>query len=150
MEQQLQYFDEFPVGATFETARHTLDRAECVAFAQAYDPQPFHLDDAAGARSVFGTLVASGWLTAAVSMRLLVTSGTVRSLVGTGIDDLRWHAVVKPGDTLRVRGKVVELRDWPGSTRSGIVRVAMETLNQDDRVVMSQIANVLVPRRPPG
>ncbi len=140
------YFEDFAVGETFETAAHTISLDESVAFARAYDPQPFHLDAEAAQASFFKRLVSSGWQTAAVTMRLVVESGVLRTtgIVGTGIDDLRWLAPVVPGDTLRVRGEVIDRQPWPGNKRRGTLRVRLLTRNQDDLVVMSQIANLVL------
>ncbi len=144
------YFDEFVVGDTFETDTFTLSEKESIAFAHLYDPQPFHLDEKAAAASPFHELVASGWQTAAITMRLVVESGVLRAtgVIGTGIDDLRWLAPVFPGDTLRVRGEVIEKLPWPGKKERGTMRVRLHTINQNDVVVMSQIANVMLRTRP--
>jgi acyl dehydratase len=143
------YFDEFQIGDAFETAAFTLSEKESLAFAHLYDPQPFHLDPQAAAVSPFRELVASGWQTAAITMRLVVESGVLRAtgVIGTGIDELRWLAPVFPGDTLRVRGEVVEKLPWPGKKERGTMRVRLQTVNQNDVVVMSQIANVMVRTR---
>lgn len=144
------YFDEFVVGDSFETASFTLSEKEAAAFAHLYDPQPFHLDPVAAAKSPFRELVASGWQTAAITMRLVVESGVLRAtgVIGTGIDDLRWLAPVFPGDTLRVRGEVIEKLPWPGKKERGTMRVRLQTLNQNEVVVMSQIANCMLDMRP--
>jgi len=144
------YFDEFAAGDAFESAPYTLSLEESLAFARAYDPQPFHLDADAAARSVFRELVASGWQTAAITMRLIVDSAALKEtgVVGTGIDELRWLAPVKPGDTLRVRGEIVETLPWPGSSRRGKLRVRVVTLNAAGVEVMTQVANLIVPMRP--
>lgn len=143
------YFDDFNLGDSFESAAYTISLDECLAFARNYDPQPFHLDPEAAKASFFGKLVCSGWQTTAITMRLLVDSYILRGtgIIGTGIDELRWTAPVAPGDTLRVRGQVVEKRAWPGGKPRGIVRLRMETRNQDDVVVMTQFANCIVPKR---
>ena len=145
-----QYLSDFRVGETFETAAYRLDEAECVGFARAYDPQPFHLDAGAAARSIFCELVVSGWQTAAVTMRLMVESGVLREagIIGTGIDELRWLAPVKPGDTLRVRCEVVELQPWPHRPDRGTLRLKLQTLNQHGVTVMSEIANLVMPQSP--
>lgn len=141
------YLNDFAIGDAFETASFTLSKEASIDFARSYDPQPFHLYAGEAARSVFGALVASGWQTAAITMRLVVDSGVLREtgIVGTGIDELRWLATVKPGDTLRVRGEVLELLPWPGRADRGTMRVRLQTVNQDDVVVLSQIANLVVP-----
>lgn len=144
------YFEDFVIGDAFETATFTMSEKESVAFAHLYDPQPFHLDPTAAADSPFHELVASGWHTAAITMRLLVESGVLRAtgIIGTGIDDLRWLAPVLPGDTLRVRAEVIDKVPWPGKKERGTMRVRLHTLNQHGVVVMSQIANLMLPFRP--
>ncbi len=143
------FLEDFSVGETFETQSYAITADESFAFARAYDPQPFHLDAAAAARAIFGELTCSGWHTAAVTMRLVVESGVMREtgIIGTGIDDLRWLAPVKPGDSLRVRGEIVgQIRSQRRPER-GTLRVRLETVNQHGAVVMSQIANLVVPAR---
>jgi acyl dehydratase len=144
------YYDDFAIGDGFTSAPYRLSEEESLAFARAYDPQPFHLDAKAAESSFFGKLVASGWQTAAITMRLIVDHGALRAtgVIGTGIDELRWTAPVVPGDELRVRSEVIEKIPWPGGKRRGIVRFRIETLNQNDVVVMTQIANCIVPIRP--
>ncbi len=144
------FFDDFEVGDTFVTRTFTLSEQESVAFARVYDPQPFHLDAAAAETSIFRRLVASGWHTAAITMRLIVECGILEAtgIIGTGIDELRWHSAVYPGDTLRVRGEVLEKLPSPNDGRRGILRVRLQTVNQNDAVVMSQIANLMMPLRP--
>jgi acyl dehydratase len=144
------YLDEFIIGETFESTAYELSLEESLAFARAYDPQPFHLDASAAAKSVFRELVSSGWQTAAITMRLIVDADLLKEtgIVGTGIDELRWLAPVKPGDTLRVRGELVEKTPWPGSKSRGTLRVKLATLNSDDAVVMTMFANLIVPLRP--
>jgi acyl dehydratase len=142
------YFEEFNEGDVFESESFTLSREEIIAFAKLYDPQPFHLDEAAAADGFFGRLVASGWQTAAVTMRLIVRSGAFEGgVVGAGVDELRWTVPVVPGDTLRVRGTVVEKKSLPGKRR-GFVRFRMETFNQENVPVMTMFTNCVVPLRP--
>lgn len=141
--------EDFSIGETFETASYTICAEESLAFARAYDPQPFHLDSAAAAASIFGDLTSSGWHTTAVTMRLVVESGVLRKtgILGSGIDDLRWLAPVRPGDTLRVRGEIVERIRSDRRPGRGTLRVRLETVNQHDVVVLSQIANLVMPAR---
>jgi acyl dehydratase len=150
-EAMARYLDEFVVGDTFESESYTLALDDSLAFAREYDPQPFHLDPDAAAQSIFREIAASGWQTAAITMRLIVLSGVLQEtgIVGTGIDELRWLAPVKPGDTLRVRGEIVAKAPWPGSASRGTLRVRLETFNGDGVVVMTQFANLLVPVRRP-
>lgn len=144
------YLDEFTIGDVFESGTHTISHEDSLAFAHAYDPQPFHLDADAASRSMFRGLVSSGWQTAAITMRLVVDSGAMQQtgIIGTGIDELRWLAPVKPGDTLHVLGEIVDKAPWPGSKSRGTVRVKLTTVNGDGITVMTQFANLIVPVRP--
>ena len=137
------------VGETFETARYTIPSVESLEFARSYDPQPFHLEAADAAKSIFGRLTVSGWYTAALTMRLIVECGVLREIgiIGTGIDELRWLSPVEPGATLFVRGTVVSQQPRPGKS-TGRLRVQLETIDQNGVTVMSQIANLVVPTRP--
>lgn len=142
-------FQDYHVGDTFETQRFTLTRELALEFAQMYDPQPFHLDDAAAQESFFGKLVASGWQTAAITMRLIVQSGLFEGgVIGAGVEELRWTVPVVPGDTLMVRGEVVSTTPHPGGKPRGTVRFRMETINAEGTVVMTQFTNCVVPLRP--
>jgi acyl dehydratase len=143
------YLNDFTVGDVFETAEYPVSLEEALSFARSYDPQPFHLYAGEAARSVFRDLVVSGWLTAAITMRLIVDSGVLREsgVIGTGIDELRWLAPVKPGDSLRVKGKVISLEPWASNERRGTMRVAVQALNQEGAVVFSEIASLMLPVR---
>ncbi|HUN26461.1 MAG TPA: MaoC family dehydratase [Steroidobacteraceae bacterium] len=145
------YFEDLRVGQRFTaTATHTLDAAEIKAFAAQFDPQPFHLDADAGQATVFGGLVASGWHTAALTMRLIIEGGPAMAggTVGLGAE-LSWHKAVRPGDTLSVSGEVVE--SIPSRTRSDRGRIVMriETRNQSGAVVQTCVSRLLVPCRNP-
>jgi acyl dehydratase len=141
------YLYDFNIGETFETVSYTITEDESVVFARAFDPQPFHLYAGEAARSIFKDLVVSGWYTAAITMRLIVDSGVLREtgIIGTGIDELRWLAPVRPGDSLRVAGEIVDLQTWSGKPTRGTMRVKLTTLNQDGVPVMSQYANLMMP-----
>lgn len=138
---------DFSVGETFETRAYPISLEESFGFARAYDPQPVHLDPGAAERGIFGELTCSGWHTAAITMRLIVDSKVMHEIgiIGSGIDELRWLAPVKPGDTLRVRGEVVEAIHSQRRPDRGTLRVRLLTVNQDGVAVMSQIANLVVP-----
>jgi acyl dehydratase len=144
------YLNDFNLGDTFETATYAISLDESLAFARAYDPQPFHLDAAAAKRSIFGELTCSGWLTAAITMRLVVDSNVMldTGIIGNGIDELRWPAPVKPGDTLHVRGEIIERIPSRRRSDRGILRVRLLTTNQQGVTVMSQVANLIVPVAP--
>ncbi|MBV8116418.1 MAG: MaoC family dehydratase [Candidatus Eremiobacteraeota bacterium] len=143
------YLDDFKMGDSFETRPYAVELEESLAFARTYDPQSFHLDSDAATRSIFGELTSSGWYTAAVTMRLVADSNVMQGtgVLGRGIDELRWLAPVKPGDTLRVRGEVVEQVVSTRRPDRGTLRVRLLTLNQHGITVMSQIANLIVPVR---
>jgi acyl dehydratase len=143
------FYEDFAVGDVSETARYRIGMEEALAFAKAYDPQSFHIDATAAEASFFKRLVVSGWQTAAIAMRLLVDMRKAEGgeLIGMGVDDLRWTAPVAPGDELRVRSEVIETKPWPGGKPRGIVRFRNETINQDDVVVMTYIANTIVAKR---
>jgi acyl dehydratase len=144
------YLEDFTIGDRFETERYTITRESALEFAELYDPQPFHLDDEAAAKSFFGRLVVSGWQTAAVTMRLIVKSGLMGAgIVGAGVEELRWLAPVAPGETLFVRGEVMETLPHPSGQPRGYVTFRMETFRDDDgAVVMSQFTKCAVPLRP--
>lgn len=144
------YFEDLQAGLRFTGTRTcTVDEAQIKAFAAEFDPQPFHLDAAAGRSTVFAGLVASGWHTAALTMRLILDGGPrlAGGTVGLGAE-LDWLKPVRPGDTLSVRGEV--LATAPSRSRSDRGRVTMrtETCNQQGEVVQVCISKLLVPRRP--
>jgi len=145
----MRFYEDFQIGDVRETGRYRISEEEGLAFARAYDPQPFHLDAKAAESSFFKKLVISGWQTAAITMRLLVDAraGEDSPIIGTGIDELRWTFPVVPGDELHVRSEVIEKAPWPGGKPRGVVRFRNETINQDDVVVMTFIANGIAPMR---
>jgi acyl dehydratase len=142
------YLDDLRAGQRFTTGTHTVDEEEIREFARRFDPQPFHLDPEAARATLFAGLAASGWHTAALTMRLQVESGPpiAGGLVGAG-GRIDWPRPTRPGDTLRVESEVVEVR--PSRTRPdrGIVTVLSTTLNQRDEVVQTLTADLVVPRR---
>jgi acyl dehydratase len=144
------YFEELAVGQKFGSGTITVEPEMIKAFAAEFDPQPFHLDEDAARASLFGELVASGWHTAALSMRLLVGGELqiVGGLIGLGVEELRWPRPVHPGDVLRVESEVLERRPSRSQPDRGIVRVRNTTLNQERQAVMIQVVNMIVPRRP--
>ena len=145
-----QYFEDLAIGQTFGTGTVTVEPDKLKAFASAFDPQPFHLDERAAGPSVFGGLVASGWHTAALSMKLLVGGELkiVGGLIGMGAEELRWPRPVRPGDVLRVESEVLGLRPSGSHPGRGLVRVRITTRNQDSEPVMALVATMIVPRRP--
>ncbi len=137
------------MGRRFTTGSVAVDAAAIRAFAAEYDPQPFHLDDAAARASLFGRLVASGWHTMALTMRLLVEGGLrpAWGLIGLGADELRWPRPVEPGDVLQVEWEVIEARPSSSKSDRGIARFRVTTRNQRGEVVLTLITTVLVPQR---
>jgi len=143
------YFDDLQVGQRIRTAAYTIDAAQIETFARQFDPQPFHLDPLAAKGTFFGQLVASGWHTAAVTMRLLVESGfpLAGGVVGAGVE-IRWTKPVLPGDTLYVVSEVAELKPSRSHPNRGMVTLTNTTFNQRDEPVQTQTAHLVVQRRP--
>jgi len=145
------YLEDFVVGQRFGGAgRIRIDKERVVAFAAEFDPQPFHLDEQAASRSMFGGLAASGWHTAAATMRLLVESDfkPAGGILGAGFDEFRWPRPVRPGDELRVESEVLEVRESKSRPDQGVIKVRTTTLNQRGEAVQISVGNLIVPRRP--
>jgi len=144
------YFEDYVPGSVHEFGSVSVDQDEVIAFARKYDPQAMHVDPDSAARGAFGGLIASGWHTAAMMMRLFVDHylSSVASLASPGIDELRWTRPVRPGDTLRVRVTVIEARLSASKPDRGMVRSLIEVLNQAGDVVMSARAMNMLRRRP--
>ena len=144
------YLEDFTVGQTFASGRLKVEAAEIKAFAAAFDPQPFHLDEAAARRSLVGELIASGWHTAALTMRLLVESDLqpAGGLIGAGLDEFRWPLPVRPGDELRVESEILDVRPSRSRPEQGFIKIRTTTLNQRGEPVQIYVGNLLVPRRP--
>jgi acyl dehydratase len=142
------YLEDLRVGQRFESGSHTLTAAEIKAFAAQFDPQPFHLDERAAADTLFKGLAASGWHTAAITMRLNVESGLplAGGIIGAGVD-LTWPAPARPGDTLHVENEVVELKSSQSKPDRGVVTLLSRTLNQRGEAVQIQTARLVVFRR---
>jgi len=145
-----QYLEDFTVGQSFRSALLRIDREQIKAFAAEFDPQPFHLDEKTARDSIFRGLVASGWHTAALTMRLLVGSELkpAGGIVGAGIDEVRWPQPVRPGDELHVESEILEVRPSKSRPQQGLLKVRTTTLNQNGEVVQVFVGNLLVPRRP--
>ncbi len=143
------FFDDLHPGDVFASPSRTVSRDEMVAFARDFDPQPFHLDDAAAGSSFFGRLIGSGWHTAALTMRLLTDAQLDISggLVGAGTESLRWPTPLLPGDTIHVRAEVLDVRPSRSRPQIGIVRMRVQTLRDDGSAVQETIASLVVPRR---
>ena len=131
-------------------ARLTVEAARVKSFATEFDPQPFHLDEAAAQRSIFRGLAASGWHTAAMTMQLLVASDLAPAggIVGAGFDELRWPRPVRPGDELRVESEILEVRASKSKPDQGVIKVRTTTFNQQGEPVQISVGNLIVPRRP--
>ena len=145
------YFEDFVVGQIQRpSGRVRVEKDDIIAFAKKFDPQPFHLDDEAGRKSIFGRLVASGWHTAALTMSLVASSEyrAASGTVGLGFDGLRWPMPVYPGDELRIETEVLEMRPSKSRPDRGLMKIRTRTLNQNGDVVQELIANAMVPRRP--
>lgn len=150
---RIYFFDDFAVGQVFASGRLRVDADQIKAFARQFDPQPFHLDEAAAQKSVFGGLVASGWHTAALTM-LLMAEGEFKpagGIIGVGFDDLSWQRPVRPGDELYAKSEILEVRPSKSRPDRGLIRVRTTTYNQNDEAVQAFTGNLIVPRRlPPG
>jgi acyl dehydratase len=142
------YLDDLRVGQRFMSGSHALETDRIKAFAAEFDPQPFHLDEAEASKSVFKGLAASGWHTAAVTMRLLVDGGLPISggLIGVG-GEIAWPRPARPGDVLRVETEVVEITPSRSRPDRGIVTIRSETRNHKEEVVQTLLAKLVVPRR---
>src|SRR3954467_8750737 len=145
------YFEDLEVGAERAFGTYDVTREEVLAFARRYDPQPFHLSDEAAAKTHFGRLAASGWHTTAMTMAGIarhVVEHEQAGLGSPGIDELRWLKPVYPGDTLHVRGKILEKTPSRSKPRMGSFRTQTTVTNQNGETVMTFISIVLIRRRP--
>jgi acyl dehydratase len=143
------YLEDIAVGTTFTSGSLRIDSGEILRFAAEFDPQPFHLDDEVARGTIFGGLAASGWHTAAVTMKLMVASEfkPAGGIIGAGFDELRWPRPVRPGDELHVEGEVLETRPSKSNPRQGLIKVRTETKNQRGEVVQLSVGNLVVQRR---
>ncbi len=146
------YLEDFEVGQTFTSDRMTVTEEEIIAFATRFDPQPFHLDPEAAKSTFFGGLAASGWHTAALTMRLLVGGEMTPAggIIGAGFEQLTWPRPVRPGDTLHVVSEVLEVRPSRSRPTQGRIKVRSRTLNQNDDVVQDLVGSLVVMARPAG
>jgi acyl dehydratase len=142
------YFEDLRVGKRFKSQAYKVSEKQIIAFAREFDPQPFHLDRAVAKKTMFGGLIASGWHTAAITMRLFVkTFNFADDAIGLGVDELCWPNAVNPGDKLQVDIKIVRLRKSRSKPTHGIVRVRYVTTNQRGEIVQTMFASALVSRR---
>jgi acyl dehydratase len=149
----MQYLEDIKVGQKVSFGHYEVTREEVMDFARKYDPQPFHLDDDAAAKTHFGRLSASGWHTAAMTMSMLVENLKKNKQAGLGspgVDELRWLKPVYPGDTLRVEIETVEVRASQSRPEMGITKGLVTVFNQDDVPVMTMKSIGLVATRPKG
>jgi acyl dehydratase len=145
----VEWFDDLKVGMRFKGGEVTVSKEDILRFAREYDPQPFHLDDEAAKKTMLGGLAASGWHTAAIAMRLATECRPfgAHPLLGAGVDDLRWLKPVRPGDTLRLEGEVVEL--LPSRSKpQGVARVRWTLYDQHGEAAYTFIPLAIVPSRP--
>lgn len=145
---ELLYLDDLQVGQRFTSGTHVIDEEQIKAFAEQFDPQPFHLDAEAAKDSLFGRLVASGWHTAAISMRLMVRSGLpiAGGIIGVS-GEIAWPKPTRPGAVLHVESEILELRPSQSRPDRGVATVRNETRNEHGETVQVFIAKVIVPRR---
>src|SRR5213595_3310292 len=142
------YFDDLTQGDRFKSATYEVTEEQIISFAREFDPQPFHLDSAVARETMFKGLIASGWHTAAITMRLFVqTLNFAEGAIGLGVDELRWPNAVRPGDRLQVETEIVDLRVSRSKPSHGIVRLRNVTVNQRGEIVQTMSASALVLRR---
>jgi len=146
------YWEDFKVGDTAPIGERVVEKAEMIGFARAYDPQPFHIDEDAAKRSMYGGLIASGWHTVAMVMRMTVDSylNESASLGSPGVENVRWLKPVRPGETIRATRKVVETRASKSRPEMGLVKTIWEVFNQDGELVMTMEGYGMFQRREPG
>ncbi|MCD6041554.1 MAG: hypothetical protein K0R40_1157 [Burkholderiales bacterium] len=145
------YFEDFAPGQKYRGAsRLRVEAGRVKSFAAEFDPQPFHLDEAAARETIFKGLAASGWHTAAMTMRLLVESDLkpAGGIAGAGFDEFRWPRPVRPGDELWVESEILEVRPSKSRPDQGLVKVRTTTYNQNGEPVQVNVGNLVVPRRP--
>ena len=146
----MRYLEDFEPGQKFLTGRLRVEPERIKSFAAEFDPQPFHLDENTARDTFFKGLAASGWHTAAMTMRLLV-DGELKpagGIIGAGFDEMRWPRPVRPGDELRVETEVLEVRPSKSRPDQGLIKVRTTTLNQNGEPVQVSVGNLLVLRRP--
>jgi acyl dehydratase len=146
------YWEDFKVGDSAPMGEKIVDKDEVIAFGRAYDPQPFHIDEAAAKRSWAGGLIASGWHTCAMVMRMMVDSylRDSASLGSPGVDNVRWLKPVRPGDTIRAQRQVLETRPSRSNPEMGLVKSRWEVFNQHGELVMTMEGHGMFRRRNPG
>ncbi len=146
------FLEDFAVGQVFSTPQRRIDAEAIKSFARQFDPQPFHVDEEAAKNSVFRGLAASGWHTAALTMRLMADGDfkPAGGIIGVGFDELSWQRPVRPGDELRAESEILEVRPSKSRTDRGLIRVRTTTYNQNGETVQVFTGNLIVPRRATG
>ena len=145
------YFDDLKVGDRFKSDPLEVTEKQVIEFAHKFDPQMFHLTRKSAERTIFKGLIASGWHTAAMTMRLFVqTLNFAEGAIGLGVDELRWPNAVRPGDILQVETEIVDLRPSRSKPNYGIIRLRNVTTNQRGEIVQTMLASAMVPRRADG
>lgn len=145
------YYEDIVVGEKETFGAYEVTREELLDFAAKYDPQPFHLDDAAAEKSVFGALCTSGWHTCAMTMRMMVDHMRETGFAGLGspgIDNIRWRKPVFPGDVLSIRTLITDKRESQSRPNLGLIKSDYEIMNQKGETVMTMTANAMVAKRP--
>lgn len=144
------YFEDFVIGEQFESENLTVTEADIITFALQFDPQPFHTDPVAAINTALHGLAASGWHTAAMTMKLFVASGPkpVGGLIGAGVEQLEWPIPVRPGDTLHVQWEAIALRELRTKPMNAIATMQCSTFNQHGEIVQSFRPKLFVPKRP--
>ena len=148
----VRYLEDFTPGQKFGSGRLKVDAERIKRFAAEFDPQPFHLDEASAKATFFRGLAASGWHTAAMTMKLLVESELkpAGGIVGAGFDEFKWPRPVRPGDELHLEIEVLETRPSKSRPDQGLIKVRTTTLNQNGEPVQVSVGNLVVPRRAPS
>ncbi len=143
------YWEDFSVGQVIKLGMRAVPREEIIEFARRYDPQPFHTDEEAAKNSIYGGLIASGWHTCALMMRLLYDGLIKRaaSMGSPGIDNIRWLKPVRPGDTLRAQMTIMETRASASKPDRGLIKSNWEVFNQNDELVMTMVGVGMYRRR---
>ncbi len=142
------YFEDLKIGDRFKSGTYKVSEDQIVSFAREFDPQPFHIDRAVAHKTMFGGLFASGWHTAAITMRLFVqTLNFAEGAIGLGVDELRWPNAVRPDDVLHVETEILDVRESRSKPTHGIIRIRNVTTNQRSEIVQTMFASALVSRR---
>lgn len=143
------YLEDIHVGDRFHSGQHTLTEAGIIEFAKQFDPQPMHCDPEAAKETIFGGLIASGWYTAAVVMKLRLESDEriAGGLIGLGVEQVRWPRPARPGDTLHLESEVLDVHPSRSHPDHGVVRMRETALNQRGEVVLTMVTSLWVPRR---